>query len=176
MNRHGLLTINSQPKVNCAPASDAQVGWGPRKTRKGGYVYKREYVEFFCPKESLLAIVEILKKAATVAYIAVNKAGDTLSNINEGDVVAMTWGIFPNKEVLQPTILDPHIFKTWWKEEAFGVWINEWGTLYEKQSESFLLLENIMNSYYLVHVLENDFVEGNLEKVFEEAFDQLGIN
>ena len=173
MNQHGLLTINSQPKVNCAPASDPFVGWGPRNKRKGGYIYQREYVEFFCTKEQLEIIIEILKTNNTIAYVAVNKDSEVISNISEGDVIAMTWGIFPNREVLQPTILDPFIFKTWWREEAFSVWVNEWGELYDKQSSTYLLLENIMNTYFLVNVLENDFVEGNLEVVFNEIFEKL---
>lgn len=28
LNRRGFLTINSQPKVNGAPSSDPEVGWG----------------------------------------------------------------------------------------------------------------------------------------------------
>jgi methylenetetrahydrofolate reductase (NADPH) len=28
LNRHGFLTINSQPKVNGAPSCDKEVGWG----------------------------------------------------------------------------------------------------------------------------------------------------
>jgi methylenetetrahydrofolate reductase (NADPH) len=28
LNRNGLLTVNSQPRVNAAPSSDASVGWG----------------------------------------------------------------------------------------------------------------------------------------------------
>lgn len=173
LNQYGLFTINSQPKVNCASASDSKVGWGPRNGRKGGYVYQREYIEFFCPRDSLNTITTILNNYPTISYIAVNISGEEISNITEGDVIAMTWGIFPNREVLQPTILDPYIFKTWWKDEAFGVWSNEWGEVYARDSESFALLQNIRSSYYLVNVLENDFVEGNLEKVFTEVLGSL---
>lgn len=176
MNEHGLLTINSQPRVNCASASDPKVGWGPRNLKKGGYVYQREYVEFFCSEESINTIIQTLNKYSTVSYIAVNKQNNFISNVSEGNVIAMTWGVFPNRELMQTTILDPYIFKTWWKEEAFGVWINEWGRLYERDSLSYTLLENIMNTYYLVNVLENDYVEGNLEKVFNEAFEALSSN
>lgn len=28
LNKHGYLTINSQPQINAASSSDAQVGWG----------------------------------------------------------------------------------------------------------------------------------------------------
>jgi methylenetetrahydrofolate reductase (NADPH) len=173
LNQFGLFTINSQPKVNCARASDSKVGWGPRGNLKGGYVYQREYVEFFCSKEALGVIVESLQDYSTISYVAVNKAGDSISNIGEGEVVAMTWGIFPNREVIQPTILDPYIFKTWWREEAFTVWMAEWAEVYPKDSESFKLLEFISNNFYLVNVLENDFVDGSLEAAFEKVLNKL---
>lgn len=175
LNEHGMLTINSQPKVNCAPASDQLVGWGPRSQRKGGYIYQREYVEFFCKKTTFDIIIEALRQYPSISYVAVNKAGDYITNVSEGDVIAMTWGIFPNREVIQPTILDPYTFKTWWREEAFGVWENEWGELYNNESKSMALLSEIMNSYYLVNILENDFVEGDLEKPFAEVFQKLDL-
>ena len=37
VNRHGVLTINSQPAVNGMSSTDPVVGWG----EKGGYVYQR---------------------------------------------------------------------------------------------------------------------------------------
>ena len=173
MNEKKLFTINSQPKLNCVSATDPKLGWGPRGLRKGGYIFQREYIEFFCSKERLDVIIEVLNKYPTVAYVAVNNQGETISNIEEGEIVAMTWGIFPNKEIIQPTILDPYIFKTWWKEEAFSVWTQEWGVLYEKTSETYGLLEKIANTYYLVNVHENDFVEGDLDSVFEEIISRL---
>jgi len=36
-NRHGFLTINSQPRVNAAPSTDPVVGWG----NPGGYVFQK---------------------------------------------------------------------------------------------------------------------------------------
>jgi len=47
------------------------------------------------------------------------------------------------------------------------------GQLYEPESESFKYLKTIMDSFYLVNVLENDFVEGDLEKAFEPIFEKL---
>lgn len=37
VNRRGILTINSQPKINGKPSSDPVVGWGP----PGGYVFQK---------------------------------------------------------------------------------------------------------------------------------------
>jgi len=37
-----------------------------------------------------------------------------------GRPVQVTWGVFPDKEILQPTIFDPDTFLVW-KAEAFDV-------------------------------------------------------
>ncbi len=37
INRRGVLTINSQPRINCAPSTDPSVGWGI----PNGYIYQK---------------------------------------------------------------------------------------------------------------------------------------
>ena len=37
VNRHGILTINSQPNVNGVPSTDPVAGWG----RPGGYIFQK---------------------------------------------------------------------------------------------------------------------------------------
>lgn len=37
LNKNGILTINSQPNVNCVPSSDKIFGWGS----PGGYVFQK---------------------------------------------------------------------------------------------------------------------------------------
>lgn len=37
INKHGFLTINSQPNVNAATSTDPVVGWGG----PGGYIYQK---------------------------------------------------------------------------------------------------------------------------------------
>jgi methylenetetrahydrofolate reductase (NADPH) len=37
INKRGVLTINSQPNVNCLPSSDPVHGWG----NTGGYVFQK---------------------------------------------------------------------------------------------------------------------------------------
>ncbi|CAM9104760.1 unnamed protein product [Heterosigma akashiwo] len=43
LNRHGFLTINSQPRVNGARSGDRTFGWGG----PGGRVYQKAYVEWW---------------------------------------------------------------------------------------------------------------------------------
>ena len=35
------------------------------------------------------------------------------SNVGQTDVNAVTWGVFPGKEVVQPTVVDPQSFSVW---------------------------------------------------------------
>lgn len=37
VNKHGILTINSQPNVNAVPSTDPVAGWG----RPGGYIFQK---------------------------------------------------------------------------------------------------------------------------------------
>lgn len=66
MNRRGLLTINSQPAVNGAPSADPTYGWGPR----GGYVYQKQYLEFFCSPAALNIVLSALEQRPSVVYMA----------------------------------------------------------------------------------------------------------
>ena len=68
----------------------------------------------------------------------------------------MTWGVFPGREVLQPTVVDPVSFKVW-KDEAFALWREQWGKLYPEGSPSRDLLTRISETYYLVNLVDNDF-------------------
>lgn len=163
LNRKGFLTINSQPAVNGEKSDSPSIGWGG----PGGYVYQKAYVEFFCSPGKLNALVEKAKDLPFVTYIAVNKKGATAANIGPTDVNAVTWGVFPAKEVIQPTVVDPVSFMVW-KDEAFQAWDQEWASLYPDGDPSRKILEEVQNSYYLVSVVDNDYIHGDLFSVFEE--------
>jgi len=83
----------------------------------------------------------------------------------EDAVVAVTWGVFPNKEIMQPTVVDASSFKVW-KDEAFALWTAGWASLYEANSVSQKVLGEIKSSYFLVSLLDNNYVDGDLFKVF----------
>ena len=36
-----------------------------------------------------------------------------ISNVGPTDVNAVTWGVFPAKEIIQPTVVDPQSFAVW---------------------------------------------------------------
>ena len=123
-----------------------------------GYVYQRMYIEFFIDKAKLDKIVNIMKKFPMITYQAVNKNGDCIQNTTGQVVCALTWGVFPNHEIVQPTIYDSDVFLIW-KDEAFGKW-NEWIRLYEedevKSPESAEILKYIRDEFYLMTIVDND--------------------
>merc|ERR550514_1057768 len=101
MCRAGMLTINSQARVNGALSTDLVYGWGPA----GGVVYQKAYVEFFCSPAMLQTLQEHFSKKKDVEWMAVSKKGDSqTSETNSGPaadplVTAVTWGVFPGREI-----------------------------------------------------------------------------
>ena len=88
----------------------------------------------------------------------------------------MTWGVFPGREVLQPTVVDPVSFKVW-KDEAFALWREQWGKLYPEGSPSRDLLTRISESYYLVNLVDNNFPkESSLWDVLTAMFEETELD
>ncbi|XP_074654061.1 methylenetetrahydrofolate reductase (NADPH)-like [Tubulanus polymorphus] len=168
LNKRGVLTINSQPSVNCCPSTDPVHGWGS----PGGYVFQKAYLEFFTSKQNITYLKEVLalpEYEQRVNYHIVCKCGEVdYTNCDELRPVAVTWGVFPGKEIVQPTVVDPVSFRTW-KDEAFGLWREQWAKLYEPNSESHGVIMDILDRYYLVNLVDNEFPKENcLWSVVEE--------
>ena len=142
MNRCGYLTINSQPAVNGAPSDDPLFGWGGA----GGRVYQKAYVEFFAAPARLEIILKLLAKYPSLSLYAIDVSGSAVSGGSGKGVTALTWGVFPNKEILQPTVFDPNTFEVWSKE-AFQLWIDSWASLYDDASDSCDLLHKVLLLY-----------------------------
>ena len=70
-------------------------------------------MEFFTSPENFRALEPKLKAAPSITYMAVNAQGDMISNVGPTDVNAVTWGVFPAKEIVQPTVVDPQSFAVW---------------------------------------------------------------
>ncbi|XP_041498990.1 methylenetetrahydrofolate reductase isoform X2 [Microtus oregoni] len=170
VNRLGILTINSQPNINGKPSSDPVVGWGP----SGGYVFQKAYLEFFTSPETMEALLQVLKKyELRVNYHIVDVQGKNITNAPELQPNAVTWGIFPGREIIQPTVVDPISFM-FWKDEAFALWIEQWGKLYEEESPSRMIIQYIHDNYFLVNLVDNEFLLDNcLWQVVEDTFELL---
>ncbi|XP_042416875.1 probable methylenetetrahydrofolate reductase isoform X1 [Zingiber officinale] len=163
VNSKGFLTINSQPAINGEKSDSPAVGWGG----PGGYVYQKAYLEFFCSKDKLHSIVENCKVLPSLTYIAVNKDGNHTSNVAPNAVNAVTWGVFPGKEIIQPTVVDPMSFMIW-KDEAFEIWSRGWARLFPEGDPSRELLLQVQKSYYLVSLVDNDFIHGDIFAAFKD--------
>ena len=157
LNEMGYFTINSQPKINGLPSEDAEVGWGG----PGGRVYQKAYLEFFTSKDKLDRLLKSVRSKENISYEAININGDLITNLPENNAMAVTWGVFPNKEIIQPTIVDTRSFLIW-KDEAFSLWMNDWASIYEPKSGSYKLIKEIYDTYYLVNIVDNDYVDGEL--------------
>ncbi|XP_047228612.1 methylenetetrahydrofolate reductase isoform X2 [Girardinichthys multiradiatus] len=170
VNRRGILTINSQPNINGKPSTDPVVGWGP----PGGYVFQKAYLEFFTSSENVTALLKVLKKyEPRVNYHIVNVHGRNMTNAHEMQPNAVTWGIFAGREIVQPTVVDPVSFM-YWKDEAFALWIEQWGKLYEDESPSRMIIKYIHDNYFLVNLVDNDFPLKNcLWQVIDDMFELL---
>ncbi|KAF6345135.1 methylenetetrahydrofolate reductase [Rhinolophus ferrumequinum] len=170
MNRRGVLTINSQPNINGQPSSHPVLGWGP----SGGYVFQKAYLEFFTSPKTVKALLQVLKKYEfRVNYHIVDVKGENITNAPELQPNAVTWGIFPGREIIQPTVVDPVSFM-FWKDEAFALWIKQWGKLYAEASPSQEIIRYIHDNYFLVNLVDNDFPLDNcLWQVIEDTFELL---
>lgn len=160
-NRAGYLTINSQPSVNGVLSTNKIFGWGG----PGGVVYQKSYCECFCSPENTSRLVEMVKHNDSMNLYAVNNHGKQFKvGVELGGITALTWGVFPNREILQPTVFDPSTFLVW-AEEAFSLWTTMWLNLYEFDSQSYELIENIRDTFFLVAIIDNNFfAENNSEQ------------
>jgi len=165
LNRNGFLTINSQPSVNGVPSDHPVHGWGG----PGGFVYQKAYIEFFTSPALFSKLIDLIKlKYPNLSYLAVDIKGNLESSYDteHRSTTAVTWGVFPGKEILQPTVVDTNSFLVW-KDEAFALW-NLWGNIYDDESVSKTIIQKVRDSYYLVSIVDNNFITGNIWTIFSD--------
>jgi methylenetetrahydrofolate reductase (NADPH) len=177
LNQQGILTINSQPSVNGFPSLDPTFGWGP----KNGLVYQKQYLEFLIPKGKLSALIERIEKINkpsnshdnskddfnVLTYFTIDSNDDLNSNSKDDSANAVTWGIFPGQEVLQPTIVEKVSFLAW-KDEVFRI-AEEWASIFEDNSGSKEIIRSLVEGFALVNIVDNDFVgEDKIFHLFQD--------
>lgn len=167
LNELGFLTINSQPAVDGVRSDDKVHGWGP----SNGYVYQKAYLEFFVSPELLDALIPHIERDSNITYYAINKRGDLRTNTQSNGPNAVTWGVFPGKEIVQPTIVEAISFMAW-KDEAYELG-RRWAMYYEPDSPSRKLVSDFMDTFLLVNVVHNDYKrpEGIFEPFIKAAAD-----
>ncbi|KAK5167102.1 methylenetetrahydrofolate reductase (NAD(P)H) met13 [Saxophila tyrrhenica] len=152
LNSRGLLTINSQPAVDGAKSSDPVYGWGPRN----GYVYQKAYLELLVSPELIDTVMQRIEANPDLTFYAVNNSGELKTNADsEGGPNAVTWGVFPGKEIVQPTIVETISFLAW-RDEFYHLG-SEWSKCYDEDSEARKVIREVTESWYLVNIVHNDF-------------------
>ncbi|KAK4983692.1 methylenetetrahydrofolate reductase (NAD(P)H) met13 [Elasticomyces elasticus] len=157
LNSRGLLTINSQPPVDGARSSHPVYGWGPRN----GYVFQKAYLEVLVSPELITELLTRMDRNEDITYYAVNQAGDLKTNAGDGSghgdegPNAVTWGVFPGKEIVQPTIVETVSFLAW-RDEFFRLG-NDWSRCYDASSVSRHVIKEMMETWYLLNIVHNDF-------------------
>ncbi|EKM50042.1 uncharacterized protein PHACADRAFT_264540 [Phanerochaete carnosa HHB-10118-sp] len=151
LNELGFMTINSQPAVDGVRSDDKVHGWGP----SNGYVYQKAYLEFFVSPELLECLIPHIERDHMITYYVINRRGDLRTNSHSDGPNAVTWGVFPGKEIIQPTIVEAISFMAW-KDEAYELG-RQWAKYYEPDSPPRQLITKIMDTYFLVNVVHNDF-------------------
>lgn len=160
LNQRGMLTVASQPACNAVKSDDKIFGWGP----KNGRVFQKPFVEFFVSAKDFEKLKPRLSSPSSgsdgvYSYYASNSKGDLVTNLPKESSSAVTWGVFPNREILQSTIIEEESFLAW-SEEAFSIW-KEWQRLYQKETATYKLLENIYQTYYLITVVSHNYMDEN---------------
>ncbi|ORX74075.1 MTHFR-domain-containing protein [Linderina pennispora] len=138
INRLGYWTLASQPALDGVSSADELHGWGPR----GGYVYQKAFIECFVPGDRFPG------RTPRVTYYASNMRGDFLTNAYGEAATALTWGVFPGRAVVQPTLIEKISFLAW-RAEAFQTW-REW-------MQGCEFLEKVAHECWLVNVVDNEY-------------------
>lgn len=111
-----------------------------------------------------------------------NKQGTKLQNVKDGEVNAVTWGVFKGKEIVQPTVVDAEAFIIW-KDEALNIFTNTWGVIYKtlknEKGEDILgdeasseFMKKCSERLFVVNIVENDYVGGDLNTVIKQFIEK----
>jgi hypothetical protein len=100
--------------------------------------------------------MEEMDRHPNLSYHAVNVKGQEYTNTRSARVNAVTWGVFPGREIVQPTVVDSVSFGAW-KDEAFELWLTQWATAYQEGSLSRMLIHEIHDTFYLVNIVDENY-------------------
>jgi methylenetetrahydrofolate reductase (NADPH) len=153
LNENCYFTVASQPAVNCTSSKDKILGWGP----SNGFIYQKAFVEMFVSKEDweVKLLPKLDASGNSVSYYYADSKGFFKTNLPHNASNCVTWGVFPNREIVQTTIVEEESFKAW-TEEAFEIW-KEWKLLYKRGSDSAKLITSILDDFYLVTVIHHEY-------------------
>ncbi|RMZ87660.1 hypothetical protein DV736_g5120, partial [Chaetothyriales sp. CBS 134916] len=165
-------TLASQPAVDGARSDDETFGWGPQRE---GFVFQKPFVEFFCLKDEWVKNLKprlLRSPPEQVSWMKTDAAGRyESSEINShpassaaktapdsGRGNAVTWGVFPGKEIVTPTFIESESFCAW-SDEAFAIWA-EWRRCFPRGSDEEKFLERMRHDCVLINVVGHAYIGG----------------
>ncbi|KIW80009.1 methylenetetrahydrofolate reductase [Fonsecaea pedrosoi CBS 271.37] len=99
-------------------------------------------------------------KPASVSPGADQKVATSTSTSSPTNTVnAVTWGVFPSREILTPTIIEAESFRAW-AQEAYAIW-HEWKRCFPRGSPESVFLEKMGKDNVLVNVVGQGFRGGH---------------
>lgn len=78
------------------------------------------YLEFFVGPRLLELLIAHVERDSSMTYYVINKQGDLRTNTHSDGPNAVTWGVFPGKEIVQPTVVEALSFMAW---KVSRVWL-----------------------------------------------------
>ncbi|RMZ84003.1 hypothetical protein DV737_g1384, partial [Chaetothyriales sp. CBS 132003] len=165
-------TLASQPAVDGVRSDDDTFGWGPQRE---GFVFQKPFVEFFCLKGEWAQSLKprlLRLPPEHVSWMKTDAAGKyESSEINahpassaakipadSGRGNAVTWGVFPGKEIVTPTFIESESFRAW-SDEAFAIWA-EWRRCFPRGSDEEKFLDKMRHDCVLVNVVGHAYRGG----------------
>lgn len=100
--------------------------------------------------EFIAEIITRIDRDADLTYYAVNKNGDLKTNSSGDGPNAVTWGVFPGKEIVQPTIVETVSFLAW-KDEFYRLG-QDWANCHASVSPARYVIEDLMETWYLINI------------------------
>ena len=74
---------------------------------------EQAYLEFFVKPDLFAILLKYLQHDTNITWYAINKQGDLNTNTHSEGPNAVTWGVFPGKEIIQPTVVEAVSFMAW---------------------------------------------------------------
>jgi len=85
----------------------------------------KAYLEFFVSPTLLAALIPQIERDPMMTYYAINRVGDLRTNTRSEGPNAVTWGVFPGREILQPTIVEAVSFMAWKVRDSLSCNLSE---------------------------------------------------
>jgi methylenetetrahydrofolate reductase (NADPH) len=134
-----------------------------------GYIYQKEYLEFFCSRDKLLSILKCINKMnqkKRYIYCATNVSNKIITNARKCDVT-ISWSVLNEHNILKINTISYDKFLKW-KDNSYKI-LRDWMELYDIKSTSYEVLNNMHENYYLVYIIDNDYVRAwlNSESIID---------